>query len=276
MSNAGVALFNIAKESVVRVNIKIGDHVSPIGTAFLYKQIIDDIGKKSRLYFFTNLHVIKALIDQLLYYSSQLILEGNLNELPVAYVSWTKKSAMDLKYLIVDKVYIPSKKALWNIISKPYYSHIDFSVMVFEVQNFTKKIPIFKISDNLEVQEGENIFAFGYPVGMDLTVSSGVVSHVYNCVSTEENKQLFAGSAIQHDILINHGNSGGPTVNEDGMVVGISTMGFEPQKAVGISFSLNMACITQLLETCNNLIKLSLHKLIAYHIEKTLSEALSN
>ena len=38
MSNAGVALFSIAKESVVCVNVKIGDHVSPIGTAFLYKQ----------------------------------------------------------------------------------------------------------------------------------------------------------------------------------------------------------------------------------------------
>lgn len=275
MSNVGVDLFNFAKESVVRVNIKLGKSTSPIGTAFLYKQLIDSFNKRSRLYFFTNLHVVKAVIDHLLYYSGQMVLEGNLEEIPISYVSWSEKSEIGLKYLLIDKIYIPNEEALWNIISNPSYSHIDFSVMVFDVENFTQKIPAFKISDTLQVQEGENIFAFGYPVGMDLTVSNGITSHIYKCIKPVENKQDFAGSTIQHNILINHGNSGGPTVNEDGVVVGISTMGFDPKKAVGISFSLNMTCITQLLEACKGMVKLSLKELIAYHIEKTLAEILS-
>jgi S1-C subfamily serine protease len=61
---------------------------------------------------------------------------------------------------------------------------------------------------------GDQVLAYGSPFGLPDTVTKGVVSAV-------------RGDYIQTDAQINHGNSGGPLLNADGEVVGITTFDLE-------------------------------------------------
>lgn len=67
-------------------------------------------------------------------------------------------------------------------------------------------------SENLNI--GDQIYAIGSPVGLDKTITSGVVSSTDRKIGT-------LGSVIQIDAAINSGNSGGPLVDKNGNVQGI-------------------------------------------------------
>lgn len=74
------------------------------------------------------------------------------------------------------------------------------------------------LGDSDEVKQGELVFAFGSPRGLENSVSVGVVSATARQIR-DEDPMIF----IQTDAHINPGNSGGPLVNTRGEVVGINT-----------------------------------------------------
>jgi serine protease Do len=79
-------------------------------------------------------------------------------------------------------------------------------------------LPFLKFADSGSLNQGQIVLAFGSPLGLENSVSMGVVSAV--------DRQLDPDSPlvyIQTDAAINPGNSGGPLVNTAGEVVGIST-----------------------------------------------------
>ena len=81
-------------------------------------------------------------------------------------------------------------------------------------------------SDSLKV--GQTVVAFGSPLGLQGTVTSGIVSALDRPVSTQDPTAQAAGSdavidAIQTDAAINPGNSGGPLVDGGGRVIGINS-----------------------------------------------------
>lgn len=85
-----------------------------------------------------------------------------------------------------------------------------------------------------EAKRGESVYALGFPASSDVangntycasqiedvTVTKGAISR-FTELKTSGNTMV-----VQHDAHINHGNSGGPLVNEQGVVVGINTYGF--------------------------------------------------
>jgi serine protease Do len=80
-------------------------------------------------------------------------------------------------------------------------------------------LPTLELSDSSELRQGQVVLAFGSPLGLDNSVSMGVVSSVA--------RQLDPDSPtiyVQTDAAINPGNSGGPLVNTDGQVVGVNTL----------------------------------------------------
>ena len=81
------------------------------------------------------------------------------------------------------------------------------------------ELAYLELGDSDELRPGEIVLAFGSPLGLEASVTMGVVSAV--------GRQLEAGSPmvyIQTDAPINPGNSGGPLVNTAGKVVGINTL----------------------------------------------------
>jgi serine protease Do len=79
-------------------------------------------------------------------------------------------------------------------------------------------LPFLVLADSDNLRAGQLVLAFGSPLGLDNTVTSGVVSAVARQLSPED-PMIY----IQTDAPINPGNSGGPLVDTDGRVVGINT-----------------------------------------------------
>ncbi len=79
-------------------------------------------------------------------------------------------------------------------------------------------LPTLSLGDSKDVHTGELVMAFGNPLGLEGSVSMGVVSSTARQI--KENDPI---GYVQTDAPINPGNSGGPLVDTDGHVVGINT-----------------------------------------------------
>ncbi len=108
--------------------------------------------------------------------------------------------------------------------------------------------PYVEFGDSDRVRVGDKIIAVGNPFGLGGTVTAGIVSAT--------KRELGVGpydDFIQIDAPINRGNSGGPTFNLDGEVIGVNSMIFSPTGGnVGIGFAIaaNLAreVVAQLIE----------------------------
>jgi serine protease Do len=80
-------------------------------------------------------------------------------------------------------------------------------------------LPFLPLADSDSVRPGELALAFGSPLGLDRSVTLGVVSAVARQLEPDD-PMIY----IQTDASINPGNSGGPLVNIDGAVIGINTL----------------------------------------------------
>jgi putative serine protease PepD len=77
-----------------------------------------------------------------------------------------------------------------------------------------------KLGDSSQVAVGEEVVAIGNPLGLDFSLSSGVVSATDRELQSPNGATITGG--IQTDAAINSGNSGGPLFNADGEVIGIN------------------------------------------------------
>ena len=81
-----------------------------------------------------------------------------------------------------------------------------------------KGLPVLTFGDSEALRPGELVLAFGSPLGLENSVTFGVVSAVARQVRPED-RMIY----VQTDASINPGNSGGPLVDGQGRVVGINT-----------------------------------------------------
>ena len=79
-------------------------------------------------------------------------------------------------------------------------------------------LPALQFADSGNLKQGQVVFAFGSPLGLENSVTMGVVSATERQIDPD-NPAIY----IQTDAPINPGNSGGPLVDVDGKVVGINT-----------------------------------------------------
>lgn len=91
-----------------------------------------------------------------------------------------------------------------------------------------------EFADSDKVAVGEFVMAVGSPLGLDTTVTTGIVSAVNREVQSEGTTYV----CIQTDAAINSGNSGGALVNADGKVVGINTLKLSGSGVEGIGFAI--------------------------------------
>jgi len=76
------------------------------------------------------------------------------------------------------------------------------------------------LADSDAVGVGDNVVAIGSPFGLENTVTSGIVSALHRQMTSPNNFSI--DDSIQTDAAINHGNSGGPLLNAEGLVIGVN------------------------------------------------------
>jgi S1-C subfamily serine protease len=143
----------------------------------------------------TNYHVISSEVDPSYKgYSRMYVRMGDSSSprIPAKVIGWDK--AMDLAIIKTEVV--------------PEY--------------------VFSVVDWIIPKVGETIYAIGSPVGLEKTVTQGIVSALGR-------RLVQIGDVIQIDAAVNHGNSGGPVVDMAGRLVGIVFAGIEQYQ--GLNFA---------------------------------------
>ena len=105
-----------------------------------------------------------------------------------------------------------------------------------------KTFPTVKLSDK-EPRVGDWALAVGNPFGLGGTVTAGIVSALARDIGSGPYDYL------QIDAAVNRGNSGGPTVNLDGDVIGVNTAIFSPSGGnVGIAFAVPAKTVKEVIK----------------------------
>ena len=98
-------------------------------------------------------------------------------------------------------------------------------------------------SDRLRV--GQRVFALGSPLGLEQTMTSGIVSSVNRTIPSLSKRMM--KSIIQIDAALNRGNSGGPLMNSRGELIGMNTaIASQVGENSGIGFAIPSATITRI------------------------------
>ena len=101
-----------------------------------------------------------------------------------------------------------------------------------------KNLPVARLADSSTLRIGDVVFAIGNPLGVGMSVTSGIVSALSRKVGILSEQDGGVENFIQTDAAINPGNSGGPLVDADGRVVGINTAISSPNGGnIGIGFA---------------------------------------
>ncbi len=99
-----------------------------------------------------------------------------------------------------------------------------------------KTIDIISSSD---LNVGDPVIAIGNPLGLESTMTIGIVSQVGRTISESETGNFPIANIIQTSAAINPGNSGGPLLNYQGQVVGITTAIIEDSEGLGFAIPSN-------------------------------------
>ncbi|MCX7596143.1 MAG: trypsin-like peptidase domain-containing protein [Fischerella sp.] len=116
----------------------------------------------------------------------------------------------------------------------------DRATDVAVVQIQANNLPIVSIGNSDQLKPGEWAIAIGNPLGLDNTVTVGIIS------GTERSSRAFGArdrgiGFIQTDAAINPGNSGGPLLNQRGQVIGINTAIIRGTQGLGFAIPINQA-----------------------------------
>ena len=112
-------------------------------------------------------------------------------------------------------------------------------IALLKIKNPTRKFPFVKLAPK-DPRVGDWVVAVGNPFGFGGTVTAGIVSALARDVGSGPYDYL------QIDAAVNRGNSGGPTFNLNGEVIGVNTAIYSPSGgSVGIAFAVPAKTVTE-------------------------------
>lgn len=109
----------------------------------------------------------------------------------------------------------------------------DLAVVKIPAEN----LPVAQLGNSKKLRPGQWAIAIGSPLGLDQTVTLGIISAIGRTVADVNSEVSF----IQTDAAINPGNSGGPLVNLNGEVIGINSFVRSDAQNIGFATPIDTA-----------------------------------
>ena len=110
---------------------------------------------------------------------------------------------------------------------------------VLKVDAHARALTPLPLGTSSALQVGDPVYAIGNPFGLTRTLTTGVASAVQRQIIAPNSVPI--DNVIQTDAAINHGNSGGPLIDRNGKVIGVTSQietGSSSQGNVGIGFAI--------------------------------------
>jgi putative serine protease PepD len=126
---------------------------------------------------------------------------------------------------------------------------------VLKIKDPPQDLQEAELGDSAQVEVGDPVMAVGNPLGLDNTVTTGIVSAINRPVTTSASgtaDDMAVINVIQIDAAINPGNSGGPLFDKEGKVIGITSsiatvssgMFSEQSGSIGLGFAIPSALVS--------------------------------
>jgi S1-C subfamily serine protease len=112
-------------------------------------------------------------------------------------------------------------------------------VALLKVEASSRALKPLALGDSDGIHVGDQVAAIGNPLGLDRSITLGIVSALHRSLTSPEGTPI--DRVIQTDAALNHGNSGGPLLNAQGQVVGVSSAistGDSGETNTGIGFAI--------------------------------------
>ncbi|BAZ89161.1 HtrA2 peptidase [Raphidiopsis curvata NIES-932] len=106
------------------------------------------------------------------------------------------------------------------------------------IQINAKNLPTLTLGNSSDLQPGEAVIAIGNPLGLNNTVTSGIISATDRS-STDIGASDKRVDYLQTDAAINPGNSGGPLLNARGEAIGMNTAIIQGAQGLGFAIPIN-------------------------------------
>ena len=119
-------------------------------------------------------------------------------------------------------------------------SDLDLALLKIESESEEIFDTVTLAADDNALRDGQTVFAIGSPLGLDRTVSEGIISIA--------NRVIGGRLYLQTTTQINPGNSGGPLFNLRGEVVGVNNMKIAAIGAEGLGFSISLRVLKSFLD----------------------------
>jgi S1-C subfamily serine protease len=125
-------------------------------------------------------------------------------------------------------------------------------IAVLEVDATASFLEPLRLGDSSTVEVGDAVVAMGSPFGLEGTITSGIVSALHRQMTAPNTFTI--ADTIQTDAAINHGNSGGPLLDDRGRVIGVNAqIESESGGSDGVGFAIPSntvsSVVSQIIET---------------------------
>ncbi|HKB10001.1 MAG TPA: trypsin-like peptidase domain-containing protein [Vicinamibacterales bacterium] len=105
----------------------------------------------------------------------------------------------------------------------------ELDMAVMKISTPEPNQPVLVLGSGTSARPGQEVVALGSPLGLQNTVTRGIVSAV---------RDVGGLTLVQTDAAINPGNSGGPLLDRSGQVIGITSLGMRSSVAQGLGFAI--------------------------------------
>jgi len=160
--------------------------------------------------------------------------DSELASLPLTY-EWARRAEINALVCALRRASALPLIAIGS--GGSFTTDADKDLVLLKVEG--KSLPFLALAPTSGLQVGDHVVAIGSPLGLQGTVTDGIVS---GFIDETPNNRL-----IQTNAAVSHGNSGGPLLEVHGKVVGVISSGVSPEEGQNLNFAIPSDDVKRLL-----------------------------